>query len=204
MILLGKQLLTLWVGPSYAWTYPLLVLLTFGLGLDATQYSMQSMLFGMGKHKGLVWVRLFQGIGTAALGAVLLHPLGLLGYAIAATSISLLVNLILLPRAVCGELSMPMRRYYWKGCVQPSLLAIPLVLAVLAFLHFNSAASWSGLAGAVLVGSIAHVLTLLLATWYCQNRPDRWFSVELLGTVADRFQKPKVVGPGTVATSVSP
>jgi O-antigen/teichoic acid export membrane protein len=203
MILLGKQLLTVWVGPNYAWTYPLLVLLTFGLGLDATQYSMQSMLFGMGKHKGLVWVRLFQGLGAATLGAVLLHPLGILGYGLAATSISLLVNLILLPRAVCVELSMQMRKYYVKGCLEPALLSLPLLLAMLAFLHFNSASSWNGLAGAVLVGSIAHVLTLLLATWYAQNWPDGWFSVELLGTLADRFQKPKAIRPGTVVTSVS-
>lgn len=203
MVLFGKQLLTLWVGPSYVSTYMLLVLLTFALGLDATQYSMQSMLFGIGQHRGLVWVRLGQGLGAALVGAALLHPWGLLGYAIAATAFSLVVNLILLPRTVCSVLEMPLRRYYFEGCLKPCLFSVPLLVVLIILTHSFSAFNLKSLLGIMVVGTIVYALTLLLAIWYGSGRRDSWFSLEVLGIVGEKvsFGKPK--GSVGVVPSIS-
>lgn len=187
MVLFGKQLLTLWVGPSYASTYTLLVVLTFALGLDATQYFMQSMLFGIGKHQGLVWVRLGQGLGAALIGAALLHPFGLLGYAAAAMFFSLVVNLILLPRTVFSALEMPLREYYFKGLLKPCLFSMPLLLVLLILTRSFSTATLKSLLGIMVIGLIVYALTLLLAIWYRNGRRDSWFSLEVLGIVAEKI-----------------
>lgn len=203
MVLFGKQLLTLWVGPSYAATYPLLVLLTFALGLDATHYSIQSMLFGIGKHRGLVWVRLIQGVGAAAFGAFLLRPWGLLGYAIAATSFSLVVNLVMLPRTVCSVLKLPLRRYYWKGCVQPCLLSVPLLVVSLVLTRSFSVLALKSVVSMIVIGLIVYVLTLLLATWHGNGGRESRFFLEVLGVLGNKIASGRLKGDAKMVPSVS-
>ncbi len=201
LLLFGKQMLTLWVGPNYASTYSLLVLLTFGLGLDATHYSMQSMLFGMGKHKGLVWVRFLQGLGAAAVGAILMRPWGLWGYAFSAMCISMIINLVLLPRAICAVLDMPVRRYYLKGFLQPFLFSVPL-FAVLAVLdRSSSVTTWKGLVATIFVGMVVYLLTLFLAILHGKNKQDAWYSLEILAIMKDRIFARKPNGDSPVVPS---
>src|SRR5260370_9267558 len=82
----GRELLTLWVGARYASAYSLLVLLTLGMGTAATQCCVQSMLFGIGRHKGLMWYGLGEGLPISILGSVVLTVWGRQGLALVVAS----------------------------------------------------------------------------------------------------------------------
>jgi O-antigen/teichoic acid export membrane protein len=187
MLILGKQMLGLWVGRQYMSAYPLLVLLTFGLGVNAAQYSVQSMLFGIGKHKGLIWMRLLEGFGTAALGIVLMKFWGLWGYAMATMLVAILVNLILIPEYVCRVLQISLQRYLSRGFLKPCLLSVPMAVAMVAFVYAFPPNSWALVIAATLIGSIVYALTLLATMLYSQRKRSSWWALGILDLIKRRY-----------------
>ena len=79
LFIFGRDLMRLWVGSAYLSAYPLLVILTLGMGAGATQAGIQSMLFGIGKHKGLIGYRLGEAAAFILLGGLALKLWGLGG-----------------------------------------------------------------------------------------------------------------------------
>jgi len=183
MIVLGKQMLTLWVGSNYSGAYPLLVLLSFGLGISATQASTQSMLFGIGKHRPLVWLRLLEGLGTAGLGIVLMRFWGLWGYALASMLVPMVVNLILVPRYACSLVDLSLFTYLSKGCLKACVFSVPLVGALLGFKYLFPVNTWPGVIAAGIGGGAVYLLTLLLASQLSKNRAYRWMSLDTVAMI---------------------
>jgi O-antigen/teichoic acid export membrane protein len=187
MLVLGKQMLGLWVGREYMAAYPLLVLLTFGLGVNAAQYSVQAMLFGIGKHKGLIWMRLIEGFGTAALGILLIKFWGLWGYAFATMLVAVVINLFFIPKYVCGVLGIPLGRYLSKGFLKPCLISLPMAAAMLAFAHIFPANSWKAVIAATMVGTIVFLLTIVATMAYSQQKRSSWWSLGVVEVMRRRF-----------------
>jgi O-antigen/teichoic acid export membrane protein len=187
MLVLGKQMLGLWVGREYMAAYPLLVLLTFGLGVNAAQYSVQSMLFGIGKHKGLIWMRLIEGFGTAALGILMIKFWGLWGYALATMLVAVVINLFFIPKYVCDVLQIPLGRYLSRGFFKPCLMSLPMAGAMLAFAHIVPANSWKTVIAATIVGSIVFALTLLITMVYSQKKSSTWWSLGIVELMRRKF-----------------
>ena len=183
--------MTLWIGTRYASTYALLAMLTIGLTAANSQSSTQSILFGIGRHKGLVWMRLAEGIGIATLGIVLINLWGLWGYALSTMIVSLLINMVLIPRYVCKILEMPARTYFLSGCLKPSLYSLPLVMVLLGLQHFSPVGSWAGLVTGTLIGGSVYVLTLLAGAWLKRQRQIEWPALGILDLVEKRFFKKK-------------
>ncbi len=164
LFIFGKELLTLWVGPQYAIAYRLLVLLTMGFGVAATQCCVQSMLFGIERHKQLFWYRFGEGISITVLGAVGLQIAGLQGLAIVMAATLLLTSLVLVPRHLCKILDLPLRRYLLQGCVKPCLLALPSAATFLACRFIFQVDSWPDFLFTALAGCLVYTLTLLFVS----------------------------------------
>jgi O-antigen/teichoic acid export membrane protein len=180
MIVLGKQLLTVWVGSGYTSAYSLLVLLTFGLGVSATQASTQSMLFGIGRHRPLVWLRFAEGLGTVGLGIILTRFWGLFGYALASMLVPLVVNLILIPRYACQVVELPLGTYLSKGCFKACLFSLPLAAVLFGAVHFVPVNTWRGLCAAAFCGAVVYLLTLASVAWISNRFRRFWFSLDTL------------------------
>lgn len=187
MFVFGKEMISLWVGTSYASTYPLLVMMTIGIGMATTQASTQSLLFGIGRHRGLVWMRLVEGLGIAALGIVLMRTWGLWGYAFSTMIVALSINLILIPRYACRILGMPVRTYLEKGCLKPCLYSLPLAGTLLVFKHAFPVKSWAGLIAAVLIGGTVYAITLLAGALPKRHLQVSWWSLSVLDLLRRRF-----------------
>ena len=164
LLVFGRELLTLWVGPQYAVAYRLLVLLTLGVGVSSTQCCVQSMLFGIERHKQLFWYRLGEGLSITVLGAVALQIAGLEGLALVMAATLLLTGLVLVPRHLCKILDLPLRRYLLQGCVKPCLLVLPAAatFAVLQFLFDID--TWPDLLVSALAGGLVYALTLFFVS----------------------------------------
>src|SRR6266566_1290894 len=141
LFVFGREVLTLWVGSEYASTYSLLFLLTLGMGTAATQCCVQSMLFGIERHKPLIWYRLGEGLSITLLGSAALRIAGLEGFALVIAATFLLTSLILVPRHLCRILELPLRTYLmvetWSTLLL-ALLAGGLVYALTFFVMLYS------------------------------------------------------------------
>src|SRR5437016_7500670 len=170
LFVFGRELLTLWVGPQYAIAYRLLVLLTLGVGVASTQCCVQSMLFGIERHKQLFWYRLGEGLSITVLGAVALQFAGLQGLAIVMAVTLLLTSLVLVPRHLCKILDLPLRHYLIQGCVKPCLLVLPAAATFVASRFIFQVDSWPDLLAAALAGGFVYGLTLFFV-WRNHSKP---------------------------------
>jgi O-antigen/teichoic acid export membrane protein len=170
LVIFGRELLTLWVGPQYILAYRLLVFLTLGVGVAATQCCVQSMLFGIERHKQLLWYRLGEGISITAFGAAALRVAGLPGLASVMAATLLLTSLFLVPRHLCKILNLPLRRYLLQGCVKPCLLSLPAAATFLALQILFRVDRWPDLLAVALAGSLVYALTLFFV-WRNNSKP---------------------------------
>ncbi len=186
LLVFGRELLTLWVGSQYASAYPLLVLLTLGMGSAATQCSVQSMLFGIERHKGIMWFRLGEGLTIAILGLVAVQLWGLLGFAWVIAITLLTTTFFLVPRHVCRILGLPLRSYLVEGALKPCLLSLPMTAVLVGIRSLFVVHSWLAMIAVVLSGGLVYGLTLLsLLFGRSPFRP--WLSLGVLDVLDHKY-----------------
>lgn len=162
LILYGRELLTLWVGARYAIAYPLLVLLSLGTGSAATQCCVQSMLFGIQRHKGIMWFRVGEGLATAIVGAVAMKFWGLMGFAWVIAITLLVTSVILVPLHLCRILNLRLGDYLLQGILKPCLAALPMAAALAGLRSVVVVHTWPSLILVLAIGCISYALTLVV------------------------------------------
>jgi O-antigen/teichoic acid export membrane protein len=152
--LLSRDVLALWLGPSYAEYWPLVVILVIALGIDMSQWPAGSILQASARVRLLALVAIATGVANLGLSIVLAQWLGLNGVALGTLVPTTIASLgVVLPYAMrtlgvgVGTVA--------KEIVLPAVLpAIPAIL-VLYLLRWSFAPMgfWplaaSGLAGVV-------------------------------------------------------
>lgn len=127
LILYGRSLLLLWVGPRYVSSYPILVLLTVGAVASTSQMGTLQILIAKGRHPAYgIWT-LGEGVANLVLSVIWARQYGLVGVALGTAVPLLAVKLTLQPYYVTRVLNLPIREYLGKG------LARPLFVGVLFF-----------------------------------------------------------------------
>jgi O-antigen/teichoic acid export membrane protein len=187
LIAFGRELLTLWVGKSYVSAYPLLVLITLGMGSAAAQFSVQSMLFGIERHKQLMWYRVAEGVSITVLGSIALYGWGLEAFAFVIAVTLLSTNLFFIPLHLCKILDLPLRRYLLQGCVKPCILALPAAVVLVVLRFILPVESWPAMVLVLLMGGLTYGLTLLLVTLKRSRPTLGWASIGILRLLEQRF-----------------
>jgi O-antigen/teichoic acid export membrane protein len=123
-MLIGKDFIRFWMGPSYAEVAaPLLVFCTIGRLFWLSQSSTGNVLLGIGRHKILTAINLVTGIAGLGLGAVLIRPMGLLGMAVGMCIPMVLTQGFVLPPLTARVFKMSLAQY-WREAYAPPLLAV--------------------------------------------------------------------------------
>jgi O-antigen/teichoic acid export membrane protein len=157
--LLSPDVLTLWLGPSYAEYWPLVVILVVALGIDMSQWPAANILQASARVRMVAVVAIATGVANLVLSIVLARWLGLNGVALGTLVPTTIASIgVMLPYAMRtlgvdgGTVA--------KEIVLPALLpAIPAVLVVsLLRWSFESVGFWS-LAGCGVAGVIVYVVT---------------------------------------------
>jgi O-antigen/teichoic acid export membrane protein len=86
LILLGGQVLEVWVGPEFRPYGDVVALLAASAVIDVSSYPGAATLQSMERHKPLAWMSLLSGVVNLALSIVLVHTLGVRGVALATCS----------------------------------------------------------------------------------------------------------------------
>jgi hypothetical protein len=170
------------------------------MGTAATQCSVQAMLFGIERHRGMIWFRFFEGLTIALLGAAALRMWGLVGLALVAAITQLLINMVLIPRHLCRTLDLPLTTYLKEACIKPCLLAVPLAGVLLAVHSVLMVATWPALVLALLITMVTYGL-LVAFLIFGSTTATKWFSLEVFKAVEERFGIRRVESGAVVAES---
>jgi len=81
-VMLGKPLISLWVGSDYETSYQLLVILAIGRCVSMSQVVTRGIITAQAKHKMLALASIFQGVATVAFAPVVIDSLGVVGVCI--------------------------------------------------------------------------------------------------------------------------
>jgi O-antigen/teichoic acid export membrane protein len=134
LIVDGKTLIHVWLGPQYLVSYSILVVLTVAYIALLGQTPSSLLVFAHARnHRALSWWTLAEGASNLLLSIWWARKYGLVGVALG-TAIPLVVSKVLVqPRYALLDLRMTWRRYFSQGLARP-LLAGGLFMVLSWFL----------------------------------------------------------------------
>jgi O-antigen/teichoic acid export membrane protein len=154
LILHGRTVLLLWVGPQYVSSYPILVLLAIGAIASSAQLGTIHTLIAKGRHRAYgIWT-LGEGLANLILSIIWARRYGIVGVALGTAVPLLVVKLTLQPWYVTRVLNMSLGEYFSKALARP-LIACGLFLGLCGLTsgfqadrnvwHFLVTLSWQSL-----------------------------------------------------------
>jgi O-antigen/teichoic acid export membrane protein len=188
LIFLGREFIVLWMGPDYSGSATILAILAGMLSLSVAQTGTVSILYGLGRHNTFVKLVLIEGVLNVGLSIALGSVWGLVGVALGNGIAASVLGIVLLPRLVCREMSIPLGTYFREAFLAPLLSAIPMALVLAVMVGTPSSYSWPHFLarGLVAVGVYAPV-----AFFSCLNTSERgkayWVVRRLLSTLSARW-----------------
>jgi len=130
--ILGKSIIEAWVGAKYvSASYPVMLVLLYPVTLLLAQSAAGRMLWGIAKHRTWAWIVLAEGISNLVLSIILVRSYGILGDAFGTAIPLTCTTLFFLPRYVCRQLGINLRRYAQRAFALPLALCFPLIASLL-------------------------------------------------------------------------
>jgi O-antigen/teichoic acid export membrane protein len=168
LVILGKSVITAWVGARYVSSYNVLLILLIPSTLFYAQATSTRILFGMSRHRVLAYVALIEGVANIVLSVALVRPYGIVGDAIG-TAIPLLgTSLFFLPGHLCHQLEVPLGRFLREAYLWPALLCIPMALVLVLMQRLLYAQNYLQLLLHVVVGGAVYSAGAL---WLLMREP---------------------------------
>lgn len=161
LVILGRSLIEIWVGPKYAVSYIILVLLLVPKALYRMQAVSNRILFGMARHRPLAVVALLEGSANVILSVALIRKLGIVGDALGTTIPLTITSLVFLPVYLCRVLQVPLRTFFSEIYLLPLALSIPMAVALVVLQRFFYAHTYGQLLIQLVAGSLAYGLGIL-------------------------------------------
>jgi O-antigen/teichoic acid export membrane protein len=184
MIILGKSLITVWVGPKYVSSYVILLLLFIPKALYRAQAASNRVLFGMARHRTLGVVTLIEGIVNLVLSIVLVHYWGIVGVAVGTTIPLLATDLLFMPQHLCRVLNVRLTTFLSQSYLPPLALCVPLVATLLFLKHLFPIHNYWQLLAQVATGGSVYGIGL---TWLFLTREP--MGIKLRARFADYIQQ---------------
>ncbi|HEY6769028.1 MAG TPA: polysaccharide biosynthesis C-terminal domain-containing protein [Candidatus Sulfotelmatobacter sp.] len=164
LIILGKSVITAWVGPRYvAASYPVMLALLIPSTFALAQAASPRILYGMARHKPLAWVTGMEGIANLILSIVLIRPFGIVGDALGTAIPLTCTTLFFMPRHLCRILNVRMRTFLRETYSLPLLICFPTVIALLLVRRWFFARTYAQVLLQIVLGLVPYGLGLLWA-----------------------------------------
>jgi O-antigen/teichoic acid export membrane protein len=189
LIVFGDNLIRTWVGERYVTVEPLarvlsahgpsasaaqiLILLAIPTMIALPQTSAASILYGVGKHRGVVALSILNALLNLGLSILWVGPFGIAGVALGTAVPLAIVAGIATMIYTCRALDLSIARYAWDGFVRPALCVLAFLVPALFLQWRFEPVGWGPLA-AVCIGSW---LIFALVGWCLALAPDerrRW------------------------------
>ena len=156
----GRALLRLWVGPELVWAYPILAILAAGYMINLALHPMLLIVVAKGKHGALgVWT-IAEGAVNIGLSILLGRSYGLLGIAVGTVVPMLAIKLIIQPFYALRAADMSVWVFLRRGLARP-LIVGPLFLLAARTIAIRTTPTFPLFSASVL----AQVIIFFAMTW---------------------------------------
>ena len=163
LLILGKPIITAWVGARYVSSYSVLAVLIGPRAIYLAQSTSTRILLGMGRHRMLAFVLLLEGGINVILSMLLVRRFGIVGVALGTAIPLTCTSLFFLPRHICRQLQIPIGGFLKQTYLLPLGLCIPMA-GLLAFLqHKFPVHSYSGLTLEIACGGAVYCAAFCLS-----------------------------------------
>ena len=185
LMLDGKALISVWVGPNYVFVYVPLMVLVLGHAISVAQSPSVNILLARGQHRPMGWWTLGEGVLNLALSVYWAGKYGIVGVALGTAVPQIFVKLTLQPWFALRAAELSAREYILGALVRP--LAVCGIFLVLGRLGV----SWlPGMGLLELVSNVAWQILLfgILAYYVGFTSSDREFLWERGKRFASNFR----------------
>jgi O-antigen/teichoic acid export membrane protein len=166
LIILGKSVITAWVGPRYvAACYPVMLTLLIPSTFLLAQAASPRILYGMARHKILAWITSIEGIANLVLSVILIRHYGIIGDALGTAIPLTCTALYFYPRYLCRMLGVHLKTFLREAYTLPVLLCAPTVASLLLVRRWFFARNYLQVGMQILIGLAPYGLGLLWAVW---------------------------------------
>lgn len=149
LMVFGENLLATWIGDKRGPASSLLLVLAVPTLLSLPQSAASSMLYGIGRHRGVVTLSILSAALNLGLSLLWVRPYGLTGVAMGTAVPLALVSGAATMVYAARVLDLPLRRYLWEGLLAPGLVASVYLAPALAIQALWRPSGWVPLGLAV-------------------------------------------------------
>jgi len=163
LLILGKSIITVWVGARYLSSYSVLAILIVPRAIYLAQSTSTRILLGMGRHQTLAFVLLLEGGINVILSILLVRWFGIVGVAIGTAVPLTCTGVFFLPRHICRQLQIPLAAFLGQTYLLPLGLCIPMAGTLALLRDGFPAHSYGGLTLEVACGGAVYCAAFCLA-----------------------------------------
>jgi O-antigen/teichoic acid export membrane protein len=182
LLFLGRQFITLWMGPAYADSAVILMVLTIPQFGSMSQYASALVLTGMARHHALAYIALGEAAANIVLSIVLVQRMGLIGVAWGTVIPHLISTTIVVPLYTLRAVKLSPREYLRQAYLRPVLCALPLLALGYVALGVEHT-SWPRLGAQALAMCAAFGVA---SYYFCLDRAQRALITNRVGTLLHR------------------
>jgi O-antigen/teichoic acid export membrane protein len=169
LLFLGRQFITLWMGPAYAESAVILMVLTIPQFGSMSQYAAALILTGMARHRALAYIALGEAVANVALTVILVQRMGLIGVAWGTVIPHLISTTIIVPLYTLHVVKLDAGEYVRQAYLRPVLCALPMLALGYLWLGVEHT-SWPRLAAQAVAMCAAFGLA---SYFFCLDRAQR-------------------------------
>jgi len=164
LIVLGRQIITAWVGASYvSASYPVMLALLIPSTITLSQAASTRILYGMARHRSLAWISSLEAVANVLLSVILIRPLGIFGDALGTAIPLALTGIYFLPRHLCRLLGVRLWTFLREAYTLPVLLVTPTVASLILVTRWFFAHTYWQVGMQILIGLAPYALGLAWA-----------------------------------------
>jgi O-antigen/teichoic acid export membrane protein len=179
----GASLIRFWVGPGFASSYTLMLVLLGGYVLMLGQQPSVDLLLAQGRHQLRGWWNLGEGAANLILSVYWGRKYGLVGIALGTAAPMIFVQICIQPWYALRTIHLPALRYLREAVLRP-LLVVVLVLGLCAALR-----TWQhpySVGWLLLSGAWQAALFIVLGWWIALTADERAHFQEKLSATLRR------------------
>jgi O-antigen/teichoic acid export membrane protein len=169
VILLGRAFITRWMGPNYASSHAIAVVLAFALLTEVFLLPLTNWLYAAARHRMLAIANITEAVVNVALSLILGKLLGPIGVALGTAVPLILVQLLWVTPFACRGLGLSLGRFASLGLAG----SIAVGVLVLAGSVVRGVANANGYIGIMAAGAAITMVYWPAVLFLCLRRDDR-------------------------------
>ena len=160
LIIQGHEFLYLWIGQVYPDSYKVMCILSLGGLILFPQLNSIPILYGMAKHKIIMWVSIVEGIISLAISIGLCIKYGVIGIAVGLAFPKAFLGGIIYPVYLSRLIEIRISEIIWNCYLRSLITSLPIVAALIITKPLQETESYSVFFLQLILCGIIHVCSI--------------------------------------------